>query len=201
MAETKNVTYSSIMKELQSGQYRPVYYLMGEESYYIDKICEPSEDYVVEAYDYANEYLKEHGFIHYEVSNFAKLGKESLHNLTYWRNERYFGVGLSASGYIDNYRYTNTRSLSKYLKGDNEKEIEEVSFQDEMEYQIMLNLRTDEGIDLFQFQDKFGYDLYKENKKVIDEYISSGHLYLESGYLKPTHKGMMILDNIILKLV
>ena len=60
--------------------------------------------------------LKENNFLHYETSNFSKIGYESKHNLTYWNNDHYYGFGLGASGYIDNIRYTNTKNINEYLK-------------------------------------------------------------------------------------
>ena len=62
-------------------------------------------------------FLKEKGFKHYEISNFAKEGYESKHNLVYWNNEHYYGFGLGASGYISNIRYNNTRNLNEYFNG------------------------------------------------------------------------------------
>ena len=76
---------------------------------------EPEGDLLRRYYDIVEEILTEHGFIHYEVSNWAKPGYESEHNLTYWRNQEYYGVGLGASGYIAETRYKNTVNLSQYL--------------------------------------------------------------------------------------
>ena len=77
---------------------------------------EPEGDVLRSFYDIVEEELVKNGFIHYEVSNWAKPGYQSEHNLTYWRNEQYYGCGLGASGYIDETRYKNTINLSQYLK-------------------------------------------------------------------------------------
>lgn len=169
--------------------------------FYTKGINEPNDEEGREYYDFVNKYLLDKGFVHYEVSNWAKKGKESQHNLTYWRNNRYFGVGLGASGYIDNIRYTNTKSLTKYLKGEYVEEKEIVDLNDEKEYQIMLNLRTNEGINLDSFKEKFGYDLYLTKQKEIDEMIKLGYLKKEKEKLVPTYLGMMTLDSVILKLI
>ena len=153
---------------------------------------EPEGDVLREYYDIVDDILKENGFIHYEVSNWCKPGYQSEHNLTYWRNEQYFGCGLGASGYIDETRYKNTVNLSQYLRRAFIFEKESVSKQDKITYQIMLNLRTIEGLDI---------DFVKNKDKEIKELISSGLLIKKDNRLIPTYEGMMILDQIVLKLV
>jgi oxygen-independent coproporphyrinogen-3 oxidase len=85
---------------------------------YIDNVKPIDDNLDYEMYYYIINYLKEKGYKHYEVSNFAKEGYQSIHNLTYWNNNKYYGLGLGASGYINNTRYNNTRSITKYLKGE-----------------------------------------------------------------------------------
>ena len=169
--------------------------------FYLNKIKEPDNDYSRELYEIVHKVLLEHGFVHYEVSNFALPGYESKHNFAYWNNEHYYGIGLSAAGYVDDKRYRNTDNLDKYLKGINEKEVEIVTLKDLEEYQIMLNLRTNKGLDLTLFNNIFNKDLYTMRKDVIDSYISSGHLYIKDNHLIATFSGMMILDRIILNLL
>nr|MCR5184936.1 hypothetical protein [Bacilli bacterium] len=118
----------------------------------------------------------------------------------YWNNEQYYGIGLGASGYLNNVRYENTKSINGYLKGIFKKEEEKITFQDNLEYQIMLNLRTNKGIDLNQFEDKFGFDLYKKKQDVISELEKEKLLEVKSHHLVATFEGMMVLDQIILKL-
>ena len=169
--------------------------------FFLKGVNEPDDDLSRSYYDLVNDYLKDKGYIHYEVSNWAKPSFESKHNKVYWRNERYFGVGLSASGYIDNYRYTNTKSITKYLKGMFLGEKEEVSLMDEREYQIMLNLRTNEGINLEYFKERFNEDLLKTRGEVIEKYLKNGELYIENNHLIASYQGMMVLDQIILCLI
>ena len=169
--------------------------------FYLKGIPEPLDDESRNYYDLVNGYFLEHGFEHYEVSNWCKKGHESQHNLVYWNNQRYYGVGLGASGYIDNFRYTNTKSINIYLKGLYRYGGETLDENDEMQYQIMLNLRTKYGIDLDIFKMKYGVDLYEQNKSIIDEFVSQGLLILKNKHLIATYEGMMILDQIILKLI
>ena len=169
--------------------------------FYLKDIKEPTDDVGRQYYDLVNVYLIKHGFIHYEISNWAKPGKSSKHNYIYWDNERYYGFGLGASGYIDNKRYTNTKSINQYLKGKYVDYQEIVDTNSDKEYQIMLNLRTIKGLDLNLFKEKFGVDLYKYKKDVIDDLIKNELLIMNDNRLIPTYEGMMLLDQIILKLI
>ena len=153
---------------------------------------EPEGDVLRQYYDIVEEELVKSGFIHYEVSNWAKPGYQSEHNLTYWRNEQYFGCGLGASGYLGETRYKNTVNLSQYLERVFVSEKEEVSSRDKLTYQIMLNLRTTEG---------FNIEFVKDKTKEIEELICGGFLKKEGDRIIPTYGGMMTLDQIILKLI
>ena len=169
--------------------------------FYLKGFQELIGDEAREYYDFVHVYLAEHGYRHYEVSNWAKPGLESKHNYVYWKNEPYYGVGLGASGYIGDLRYTNTKSINEYLKGRYLDYQEKVTQEDDIEYQIMLNLRTKDGIDLGEFKGKFGFDIYQQKKKEIDELVHQGLLIMSRGKLYVTYEGMMILDQIILKLI
>ena len=153
---------------------------------------EPEGDVLRKLYDTVEQELVKNGFVHYEVSNWAKPGYQSEHNLTYWRNEQYFGCGLGASGYIGETRYKNTVNLYQYLDRVfvNEKEL--VSEKDKRTYQIMLNLRTIEGLDV---------SFVKDKQEEIDSLINSGLLIRKDNRLIPTYEGMMVLDQIILKFI
>lgn len=169
--------------------------------FFLDGVKEPLDDVNRTYYDLVNQTLESHGFIHYEVSNWAKPGFESKHNYTYWRNEQYYGLGLGASGYIGNQRYTNNRSITSYLKGNYQGDSETLSPKDEMEYQIMLNLRTIEGLNLTDFQQSFGVNLFESKKEEIERLIKLHLLILKDNRLIPTYEGMMVLDQIILSLI
>ena len=153
---------------------------------------EPESDVLRDFYDEVEQTLKSQGFVHYEVSNWAKPGYQSEHNLTYWRNEEYYGCGLGASGYIKDIRYKNTVNLSQYLKRVFVSEKEKVSPKDKITYQIMLNLRTIEGLDV---------NFVKGKESIVEELIKRNLLVKHNDCLIPTFEGMMILDQIILKLL
>ena len=130
-------------------------------------------------YKYIDNTLKKHGFIHYEISNYSKKGYESIHNLTYWNNDSYYGFGLGASGFINGYRYSNTRSINNYLDGKYIIEKHKVSKKEDMENFMILGLRKLEGISKLEFNKRFNKNIedvfdvkklkYKDNMYFIDE--------------------------------
>lgn len=129
-------------------------------------------DYLM--YQAIHDELSKNGYCHYEISNFSKEGFQSKHNLTYWRNEEYYGFGLGASGYQFPFRYSNTRNFFEYEKGNYLLEKEEMTRQLDMENEIILGFRTKEGISKKRFQEKFGFDL----KTVFDieSFINTGQI-------------------------
>lgn len=130
------------------------------------------DDLDEEMYECVCKRLKENGYIHYEISNFAKKGKESKHNLCYWTNQEYFGFGLGASSYQNSIRKTNTKSLENYPKKTLEEE--KLSIEDKMEYEVILNLRLQRGIHFKEFKEKYNKDLievYDYKPLVKDHYL------------------------------
>lgn len=171
--------------------------------FFIKGIKPQDSDIERDLYDIVNERMEKEGFIHYEISNWAKPGYESKHNYTYWKDETYYGIGMGASGYIDNVRYTNTKSINDYLDGVTIIEKEKVSKQDDKEYFLMLNLRTIKGIDLKLYKDKFDENLLEKKKETIEGLISKGlMIYNEKeSALSLSFEGMMILDSILMQLI
>lgn len=120
----------------------------------------PDSDEVAELYDYGRQLLAERGFERYEVSNFAKPGKRSRHNLNYWKRGEYVGFGLSASSFLMNNRITNTFDLDEYMKCILSGFIPAVDSEGITEKQarfekVMLALRTSEGLDVKAFEEEF----------------------------------------------
>lgn len=162
---------------------------------YIENYKNIDEELDYQMYEYICKKLKENDFIHYEVSNFAKKGYESLHNLTYWNNLEYYGFGLGASGFINKVRYTNTSNMNKYLLGNYIKEKEVITKKLDMEYEMILGLRKLKGVNILDFTKKFNIDLVKyfnieklieENKLIIKDnyiYINPKYIYIENEFL------------------
>ncbi len=143
--------------------------------------------------------LKDNNYIHYEISNFSKLGKESHHNTCYWNNNEYYGFGLGAASYINNYRNTNTKSITEYLKNNYLKDKEYVNIEDQEEYEILLNLRKKEGISLLEFKDKYKIDFL--TKYNINEIINNKFLIIENNNLYIPEEKWYISNEIIVKIL
>ena len=151
-------------------------------------------------YEYIGKTLKKQGYEHYEISNFARKGFQSKHNLTYWHNQEYYGIGLGASSYIENQRIRNTRSLNQYLKGNHILEIEELTKEDKMIYEIILNLRLKEGLSLTSFEKTYNKPL-RQQFCCYDKLIDMGLLQEEEGRIKIPENKLYISNYIIEELV
>lgn len=163
------------------------------------KIEEANEDLLRDMSDFATDILKKNGFNKYEVSNYCKDGYESIHNLTYWFNNEYYGIGISASGYENRIRYTNHKSLTNYLNGNRDKEEEYIDkYNYEYEY-IMLNLRTKYGINFNDYKNRFNKNFLEVYKKEINEL--SIYLAVEDEKIYVSNNNYMILNTIILKFI
>ncbi len=152
-----------------------------------------------EMYEEICHILKKKNFNHYEISNFALKGKESKHNLRYWKNQEYYGFGLSASGYIDKIRYTNTLSLTKYLNGNFSSKKEILSMRDIMDNHVMLGLRLINGINMEEF-----YKIF--NVKIDDVYpikplLKNNDLILKKGNIFINPDKLYIMNEILLKMI
>ena len=177
------------------------YSLMIEDNTFLSykKVNNIDEDIDAKMYEYICKKLQKVGYNHYEVSNFAKDNFESKHNLTYWNNQEYYGFGCGASGYIAGVRYDNTRSLSKYLKGEFNSTDNLVSKENIMEYELILGLRKTKGINVKEF-----YEKYKVNMQEvfpIKPLIKNGDLIYKDGYVMINPKKIYIMNEILLKLV
>lgn len=156
------------------------------------------EDIDFEMYKFINDTLVSNGYIHYEISNYAKHGYESRHNLVYWNNDYYYGFGLSSCSYIDNERIVNTKNLSKYLDGEYiaTSIIEDINVR--MENEVMLGLRKFKGINLDVFRSKYKRDLMDVFN--TDDLIRDGYLVIEDNYLRISSEYMYISNEIIVRM-
>lgn len=165
----------------------------------IRDIKRASEDEDTLMYEYICKTLEKKKYHHYEVSNFALKGKESIHNLRYWRNLEYFGFGLSASGYIDKIRYTNTKSLTKYLNQDYSGEKDLLSPRDIMDNHMMLGLRLTKGINKKEFENL--YKIKMETAYPIKPLIKNGDLVIKKGNIFINPDKLYIMNEILLKMI
>lgn len=182
-------------------QHISTYSLMIEKNTILgNKNIQPiSEELDAKMYKKICKFLKRHRFKHYEISNFAKEGYESRHNLVYWNNAQYYGFGVGASGYIDNIRYDNTKSLTDYLKGNFVLNQEILSFEDIMDYELILGLRKCDGINIKKFHEKYGVNI--QNKYPIAKLLKEKDLIYKKGNIFINPDKLYIMNEILLKLV
>jgi len=162
---------------------------------YISNETNIDEDLDYEMYKTIIKRLEDNGYKHYEISNFAKEGYESKHNLTYWNNNEYYGFGVGASGYINNVRYENTRSINEYFKGNYTLDSHILDVNETIENEFILGFRKIEGIDKEIFFKKYKINIKSisvvnkllkqnkllENKKSI--YINPKNIYTSNEIL------------------
>ncbi len=158
-----------------------------------------SEDLEVKMYEYICKKLASKGFNHYEVSNFATKNYESKHNLAYWNNEEYFGFGLGASGYINGFRYDNTRNIKEYTEGKYHASEALLSKREVMEYEVMLGLRKMEGINLQEFFDK--YDVNMQEVFPIKPLVRNKDLIYKNGYIYINPEKIYVMNEILNKMI
>jgi len=155
------------------------------------------DDLQAEQFDLICKKLKEYGFIHYEISNFALKNYESKQNLIYWHGDRYIGVGPSASGYENNTRYDNSKSISSYISNNINKEYYNISIKEEEFEYIMLNLRLKEGINFQKYHERFGYKFLERFKKEVEKQIKLGNIELTDSNIFIKEEKLFISNLII----
>ena len=180
---------------------------------YYSLLVEPNTVFWLRKYENASEKTQEkmykiiyktlnnYGINRYEISNFSKAKKyQSYHNKIYWKNEHYDAVGLSASGYKEATRYTNTFNMKKYIDRNYTFFEEEVlNKEDIMFNEIMLGLRLDEGLDLIKFNKKYNVDFFDKYKDAILLNIKSNTLIMKNNKIKTTFKGSLLLNQVLEK--
>ena len=175
-----------------------VYSLIIEENTKLERQIEsgelklPNEELERNMYWYVKNYLELNGYTHYEISNFAKEGYESKHNLSCWNQEEYIGFGLAAHSYIDNVRYSNTNDLNKYINGDWKNKIiqekqDEISKQKEY---MLLGLRKIEGISIQKFKEKFAENPIFIFRNELNKLVEEELIIIENDNIKLTNKGL-----------
>lgn len=177
------------------------YILKIEENTYFykmrDSISLPDDDSVADQYLYMCERLEKSGYTHYEISNFCMPGKESRHNLKYWRCGEYLGIGPSAHSFINGKRFYYPRDMKAFIKGT--KPVYDGNGGDAEEY-IMLRLRLAEGLDLRELESRFGINTDKI-KKAILPLEKAGFLKTGDSTIRLTDKGMTVSNSIITEIL
>lgn len=157
-----------------------------------------SSDLDRDMYDLIYEKLK-NKYNRYEVSNYSVKGFGSKANLIYWNNEEYYGFGLSASGYINDKRYSNTRNLSKYLNCNFEKEIEKLDEKRKEEYEFILGFRKTCGINKKEFYEKYNKNI--DENEIVKKLIKEGLLISDKERVYVKSKYFYVLNDILINFV
>lgn len=169
------------------------------------KLNLPQEDLEAEMFDYIITELEKNGFEHYEISNFTKPGFESRHNLMYWDNAEYYGIGAGASGYIAGVRYRNQGPIQHYLKAvseGNARLSEEVLTKEEMmEEELFLGLRKKSGVSIAKFEERFGISFEERYGQVVAELRQQGLLVPDDEMIRMTKKGLFLGDTVAEKFI
>lgn len=166
---------------------------------YAKNVSNVCDDIQAKMYKCIVDTLKKNGFDRYEISNFAKNKKyQSYHNKIYWHNKHYDAIGIAASGYKNNLRYTNNDNIVKYINNDFSL-IEEtvLSKEDIMFDQIMLNLRLDEGLDINAFNKRFKVDFKEKFKDAIKYNLDNKLIRITKNKIKTTFKGSLLLNVVL----
>lgn len=161
----------------------------------IQKTESINEELDSDMYNYLCKYLKDKGFKHYEVSNFCKDNTYSHHNLVYWKNLEYYGFGLGASGYVNNIRYDNTRSMINYIRGNRRLNEEKLNISDQISYELILGFRLIDGINKEGFRKKYGVKL--EDQYNIKELITKGYLLDDGLNIKVSYDKIYVENSIL----
>ncbi len=168
-----------------------------------DSLPFPTEDEECDMYYMAHNILSEHGYMHYEISNYARVGMECRHNLKYWHDEEYIGVGIAAHSYYRSKRYSNTEEFSEYFSDPCAKYISEDEFKitkDPFEY-AMLSLRLSEGFSLLEYKNLFGTDFTKGKENLIKLYTEEGFITIKNDRISLTPKGFYLSNTIMSNLI
>lgn len=182
--------------ELQP-QHISVYSLIVEENTKMEKMLDnkevelPNEELERQMYWYVKNTLELKGYNQYEISNFSKKGKESKHNLNCWEQKEYIGIGVAAHSYLNKKRYSNTNNLDTYIKGEFDRDIQEIQSEEEQKREYMLlGLRKINGVQISKFKEKFGENPLYLYRKELNELVTQKLIQVDLDNIKLTNKGL-----------
>ncbi len=162
------------------------------------------EDTDIEMYEYTIDYLNNNGYRQYEISNYAKEGFECKQNILYWKCEKYIGLGLSSSGFLNDTRYNNFSDMKKYeeMISNKMKPIEskeKLNTKDEIEESVFLGLRMNEGIKFDDFERKYKFNFKEEYKEEIKKLKELQLIDADDNSMKLTQKGREISNSVFVE--
>ena len=164
------------------------------------KLPLPKEELEAEMFEYIIAELEKSGFEHYEISNFSKPGFESRHNLMYWDNAEYYGIGAGASGYVNGVRYKNHGPIRHYLtaveEGNARITEEHLSQKEQMEEEMFLGLRKKSGVSMTRFEEKFGRPFEGLYGEIVRDLVQQGLMQIEGDRVRMTKRGLFLGDTV-----
>ena len=168
------------------------------------KLCLPHEDIQLEMYKTTIQVLEDAGYSQYEISNFSKPGMESQHNINYWNNGEYLGVGAGASSYLNGERSKNINLPSIYIREietkasavDTRERLEPLQAMGET---LMLGLRLLKGVSIDVFENRFQVSFQKVYGKVVESLLNQELITLNENRIALSRKGLFLADSVILK--
>lgn len=161
----------------------------------------PDDDVAIDMQRMAVEWLTAAGYGRYEISNFARPGRECRHNIVYWQRGEYLGVGCAAHSLMAGVRFENPRGLDDYLGGARRLNPVRLSREDAMEETLMLSTRLCGGMDLAAYQRAFGVDFTQGREDVLERLASMGLLTWRDGFLRLTRRGMEVQNAVVVELL
>lgn len=167
------------------------------------KLKLPTEDEDYDMYNWAINFLEKNVFEHYEIANFARPYKRSMHNLIYWQNKPYLGIGAGAYSFIKGYRYMNYENPARYIKEIMSGKLpvdngEKLSLRKRMIETIILGLRTKDGVGFRKYKTRFGVNLNDIFSKQVNKLVNLGLLQKDDFKIKLTKRGIF-LANIVFR--
>ncbi len=198
-----NQTIQDLKKSLQevialNPNHISTYSLIIEEGTPIAKKIEkgelvlPDEELERQMYWYVKNTLELNGYTHYEISNFAKEGKESKHNFNCWKQKEYIGIGVAASSYLNKKRYSNVNDIKKYIeqKGKEKIILENQTLEEAKKEYMLLGLRMIKGVSIAEFKQKYGENPIFLYRKELEKMVKQELLIVEEDKIRLTNKGL-----------
>lgn len=168
--------------------------------YHKNKLPLPDEDDELDMYLTVMRRMKAAGYGQYEISNFAKPGKESRHNRAYWRNRAYYGLGAGAHGYADGVRHFNVKGVQAYIDASQTglpiKETHEVSRQEAMEDFMMVGLRMLSGVTNEDFRSQFGIPMEEAFGAKLERLVDRNLLVADGGGYRLSEQGVLFGNDV-----
>jgi oxygen-independent coproporphyrinogen-3 oxidase len=165
-----------------------------------------NEEEELKMYEFTNDFLSNKGYRHYEISNFAKQDKECKHNIVYWENREYIGIGAGAFSYINGERYCNIKNIKEYISSVKSKK-KLICFSEKLPQKkraseiLIMALRMTAGISNEDFFNRSGFDLKELFHKQLNNLTQAGLINFDDERIKLTKKGMSLADSVMMEFI